>query len=65
MEDKEETSLCTLEEVASRLGLNKETVRRMYLRGDISAIKIGHKILRFNYKKILQEIESKFTEEAL
>ncbi|MCX5792448.1 MAG: helix-turn-helix domain-containing protein [Elusimicrobia bacterium] len=51
-----EQELITLTDVAERLQLHPETVRRLYRHGKIPGIKFGHRTLRFDYAKVVEAL---------
>jgi DNA-binding Lrp family transcriptional regulator len=51
-EEDKDSSFLTLEELGEALKLKPTTCRRLYKKGVIPGIKIGHNILRFDYKSV-------------
>ena len=49
-------NLLTLGELATRLRMHKDTVRRLKREGTIPALVIGHRTLRFSWPDVLDKL---------
>ena len=52
------TELLTCEELAQRLRLKSATVREWARTGQIPAIRVGPKVIRFDFAKVLSVLEA-------
>ena len=48
--------LLTLDELADKLKMHKDTVRGLWRRREIPGLKIGHRTLRFDYAAVLDAL---------
>ncbi len=53
--------LLTADEIADRLGVKRETIRRLVLNGTIPEIKISEKIRRFDWQAVVEALRHKGT----
>jgi len=51
--------LITLPELARRLKLHPDTTRRLYWRGTIPGLKMGHRTLRFDFADVVAALKRK------
>lgn len=58
-EEEQDNSFLTLEELGEMLKLKPTTCRRLYKKGVIPGVKIGHNILRFDYESVREVLLGK------
>lgn len=59
MQTSDSTGLLSLDELAHKLQIHPSTARGLYRRKVIPGLKLGHRLLRFDYQEVLAALTAK------